>query len=211
MTLIIYDPETNRVYGDRHTYHVGIDKPTGENKLDIPRPKNRALRYGNGTETSLVMAGTGHARSFHHAHHLASIKQWSIQEIATHFQNFAAGNGAAIKSSKALFFTSARIVEIVLNTGEIIEYAYGKERLYWGSGAGNARMFDGIFYTSPAQLFYLCHRASNGRISDDFSLVSGLPDATRELRYDVQLHATAPWPDDIRDFTVDTIQTRPSE
>lgn len=217
MTMIIYDHVDARVYADRHRFHVGQADPSDQNKLDVPREKRRVTfqseNHDTGVmETVLVMTGTGNVQTFQHAHWLVSQGRMRPAEVVDHFLKFAAGSAAAVKNAKALFFTDRQIIELGLSSGEVIYHPYGHKRLYWGSGAGDARMFDELFTVTPAQLYYLCNRSSKGRISQTFSVVQGLPQTPNDPGHDILLHATAPWPDDLTTIDVASFQTRlPSE
>ena len=217
MTLIIYDPKDARVYADRHRFHVGQAEPSEQNKLEVPRENKRPSFQSEHyqpdvSETVLVMTGTGNVQTFQHAHWLVKNGKLRPEEVVDHFQNFAAGHAAAVKNSKVLFFTNYHIIELNLSTAEVIYHPYGVKRLYWGSGAGDARMFDELFTVTPAELFFLCSRSSKGRISQTFSVVQGLPSGdSKDRSHDILLHATAPWPDDVTNLKFDTFHTRHRE
>lgn len=205
MTLIIYDHETNRLYADRHRHRVGESKPERVNKLIVPK-KNKRIKFkaldSKKHEKILVTSGTGGMHNFGHAHWLMENKGLTPDEVVDHFNRYLAGNIKGQKHSKALVFTDQRIHELQFLSGKVVTHEYGERRLFWGGGATSAELLDRVFDLTPMEILRAVSKATDDRVSADFTVVQGLPDA--DGKHDILLHATAPWPDDVAGYKTDT-------
>ncbi len=205
MTLIIYDHQTNRLYADRHRHRVGESKPERVNKLIVPKKRDRIKFKAEDTgkrEKILVTSGTGGLHNFGHAHWMMEHKGLTPEGVIEHFSDYLAGNSKGQKHSKALVFTDKRIHELQFLSGKVVIHEYGERRLFWGGGAATAELLDSVFDLTPMEILRAVSKATDDRISADFTVVQGLPSA--ELGHDILLHATAPWPDDIAQYETET-------
>lgn len=205
MTLIIYDHENHRLYADRHRHRVGESKPERVNKLIVPK-KNKRIKFKEPDtkkhEKILVTSGTGGLHNFGHAHWLMEHKGLTPQEVVDHFNKYLAGNAKGQKHSKALVFTDKRIHELQFLSGKVVIHEYGERRLFWGGGAANAELLDSVFDLTPMEILRAVSKATDDRVSADFTVAQGLPDG--DGKHDILLHATAPWPDDVAEYETDT-------